>query len=267
MTRTHPSLLFVACALSIVLGACASARDGGQATKQPAPVAAEPADPRYDTDFVLVILKTGPRGGEYTPEQRKEIQAGHRANMMRLAGEGKLFVAGPFGDPRHDPNWRGIFVFDVRSVAEARALSETDPGASSGVFAMEPIPIRAAGWLRGVLGLETEMIARAKAEGRELTGQDQIRAYVILIAGDAANAEHALAPLVANGKVVMSARLGGEHAGGGLYVLDYEKVEDARRELALDAASSASCTFDAWWATPNLAALANQQAARGKGKG
>lgn len=45
----------------------------------------------------LCILKAGPKDAEIKGIERKEIFAGHFANIERLAGEGKLAVAGPFG--------------------------------------------------------------------------------------------------------------------------------------------------------------------------
>jgi uncharacterized protein YciI len=82
------------------------------------------ADERGMREYVLVILKTGPTRVE-DPEQRKAMFAGHFANIERLAKEGKLVFAGPFTD---DPDqWRGLFVFAVDTVDEARALTATDP--------------------------------------------------------------------------------------------------------------------------------------------
>lgn len=256
MILPRPIPVLLSCLSWIALGACAhvpEARGADSREHRAAPVGEAAL---FDTDFVLVLLKTGPRGDEYTPEQRKELQAGHRANMIRLAEERKMFVAGPFGQPRHDPDWRGIFVFDVRSVEEAQALADTDPAAAAGVFVMDPIPMRAAGWLRGVLDLESEMIERAKGEGRVLEGSEQVRGYALLTADDAELAERALAPLFAEGRVALAGRLGGEHAGEGLYVLDFERVEDAERALALEEVGLGSYALDAWWATPNLAKLA-----------
>src|SRR5690349_21562690 len=61
-------------------------------------------------NYVLVILKTGP--AVVAPgKERDEIFKGHFANIHRLAEEGKLVVAGPFGDQGGD--WRGMFVFNV----------------------------------------------------------------------------------------------------------------------------------------------------------
>ena len=84
--------------------------------------------------YVLVVLKTGP-----TPvpegEQRKAMFAGHFANMERLANEGKLAVAGPFG--KNEEGWRGLFVFAVDSIEEAKALTATDPAIISGEMIAE----------------------------------------------------------------------------------------------------------------------------------
>ena len=74
--------------------------------------------------YVLVVLKTGPKRVP-EGEQRKTMFAGHFANMERLSKEGKLALAGPFLD---DPaGWRGLFVFAVADVDEARRLVATDP--------------------------------------------------------------------------------------------------------------------------------------------
>ena len=51
--------------------------------------------------------------------------AGHFANMERLSAAGKLVLAGPFSK---DPDgWRGLFVFAVADIEEAKALTATDP--------------------------------------------------------------------------------------------------------------------------------------------
>jgi uncharacterized protein len=80
------------------------------------------------------------RGEKWTPEktaQTAEIQRGHMANIQRLAEMKKLVVAGPFGD---DGRLRGIFVFRVDSLEEARALTLTDPAVQAGRLAMELHP-------------------------------------------------------------------------------------------------------------------------------
>ena len=84
--------------------------------------------------YVLVILKTGP-----TPvpkgEKRDAMFAGHFANIARLAKEGKLILAGPFDE--NDEGWRGLFLFAVKTVEEARALTATDPVIVNGEMVAE----------------------------------------------------------------------------------------------------------------------------------
>jgi uncharacterized protein YciI len=80
------------------------------------------------------------RGAKWTPEktpQTEAIQKGHMDNIMRLAAMKKLVVAGPFGD---NGNYRGIFVFKVGSLEEAKQLAETDPAVQAGRLALEIHP-------------------------------------------------------------------------------------------------------------------------------
>ena len=92
------------------------------------------ADERGMRPYVLVILKTGPTR---VPDgaKRDAMFAGHFANLGRLAKEGKLVLAGPF---EKDPGgWRGLFVFAVEGIDEAKALTETDPVIANGEMVAE----------------------------------------------------------------------------------------------------------------------------------
>jgi len=80
------------------------------------------------------------RGEKWTAEktpQTEEIQKAHLANIGRLAEMKKLVVAGPFGD---NGNLRGIFVFRVGSLEEARTLTLTDPAVQAGRLALDLHP-------------------------------------------------------------------------------------------------------------------------------
>jgi uncharacterized protein YciI len=80
------------------------------------------------------------RGDKWTPEKTpatEEIQKGHMANIQRLAETKKLVVAGPFGD---NGKLRGIFVFKVASIDEARELAATDPAVQAGRLALQIHP-------------------------------------------------------------------------------------------------------------------------------
>lgn len=113
----------------------------------------KPANPNYDAamaakaggddsgmrSYVFCILKTGPKDAAITDKnQRDGIFAGHMANINRLAGEGKLALAGPFG--KNDRQYRGIFIFAVATVDEAQNLVSTDPAVKAGIFVAELTP-------------------------------------------------------------------------------------------------------------------------------
>jgi uncharacterized protein len=66
-----------------------------------------------------------------------KIQREHLANIDRLYNEGKIKVAGPFGD-RGD--WLGIFIFDCETKEEVEKLLTTDTAISSGRLAYDIRP-------------------------------------------------------------------------------------------------------------------------------
>jgi uncharacterized protein YciI len=97
----------------------------------------KPSTPIKLTTAYLALLT---RGAKWTPEKTpatEELQKAHIANIVRLADMKKLVVAGPFGD---NGQLRGIFVFKVASLEEARALTETDPSVKAGRLAIELHP-------------------------------------------------------------------------------------------------------------------------------
>ena len=67
----------------------------------------------------------------------QQIQKAHLENIDRLSKEGKIVVAGPFGD---DGNWRGIFIFDAANQEEVEQLLKSDMAISSGRLAYEIHP-------------------------------------------------------------------------------------------------------------------------------
>jgi uncharacterized protein len=93
------------------------------------------ADERGMRIYVMCILKTGPKDAETRGDERKEIFAGHFANIGRLAEEGKLVVAGPFG--KNDRSYRGLYIFNVATIEEAEKLVVLDPAVKAGVFVPE----------------------------------------------------------------------------------------------------------------------------------
>ncbi len=111
---------------------------------------AQSKNPLYDADlakkvgadeygmktYVMAFLKAGPNRLKDSTA-RNQLQMAHLKNIMRLADEGKLIVAGPFMD---DQPIRGIFIFNVSTVEEAKKLTETDPAIKAGTLIMELHP-------------------------------------------------------------------------------------------------------------------------------
>src|SRR5688572_21784627 len=74
--------------------------------------------------YILVILKTGANKID-TKETVDSLFRGHMANIGRLAAAGKLIVAGPL--KKNERSYRGIFIFNVKTIEEANVLLSTDP--------------------------------------------------------------------------------------------------------------------------------------------
>ncbi len=86
--------------------------------------------------YVMVFLKAGPTKIKDSIE-RANLQNAHLKNIMKLADEGKLVVAGPFMD---DQPIEGIFILNVATVAEAKTIADTDPAVKAGTLIMELHP-------------------------------------------------------------------------------------------------------------------------------
>lgn len=94
------------------------------------------ADEYGMTRYVVAFLRSGP-ARDLDSATAAELQRAHLDNIKRMAEEKSLLVAGPFLD---DGDLRGIYIFDVESVDEARALTETDPAIQRGWLEMELHP-------------------------------------------------------------------------------------------------------------------------------
>ena len=96
------------------------------------------ADERGMKTYVLCILKTGPKDAEIKGDARAKVFEGHFANIQRLAEEGKLAVAGPFG--KNDKTWRGLYIFNVSTLEDAEKLVALDPAVKAGMFVYDLTP-------------------------------------------------------------------------------------------------------------------------------
>lgn len=82
----------------------------------------------------------GPNDAAVQGEERKKAFAGHFANINRLADEGKLAVAGPFG--KNDKSYRGLSIFNEATVEEAEKLVVLDPAVAAGILVPELALVR-----------------------------------------------------------------------------------------------------------------------------
>lgn len=144
MTPTIRTLAFALASAAWLAPATTLAQTAATA---PAPATAPAVPPGYDAalaqrlgadergmrSYVLVVLKTGPNRVPDGPD-RDAMFRGHFANMKRLADEGKLALAGPFDGV---DGWRGLFVFAVRDIEEARQLTASDPVIAKGEMVAE----------------------------------------------------------------------------------------------------------------------------------
>lgn len=109
---------------------------------------AQTSNPKYDSllakklkaddygmkAYVLVILKTGSN----TTTDKKVTDScfkGHMANIEHMVETGKLCVAGPL--QKNEKSYRGIFILNVTSIAEAMELLKNDPAVTSNILEPE----------------------------------------------------------------------------------------------------------------------------------
>lgn len=134
MTPGIRSLVLIAATCAVPAFAEVPAPAEAPAAKFDAALAAQVGADEYGMrNYILVVLKTGPNKMP-AGKERDEMFKGHFANMNRLAAEGKLALAGPFDGV---DGWRGLFIFAVADVEEAKKLVATDPVVASGEMVPE----------------------------------------------------------------------------------------------------------------------------------
>ena len=109
-------------------------------------LAAQERKPQFEmTHYVVGFFHKGPN---WTAEQTVvwgRMQEGHLANFQKLGEAGKLIVAGPFSD---NGELRGMLIFKLESVDEARKLMDADPTLKAGRLTLDLHPWFAAAGLR-----------------------------------------------------------------------------------------------------------------------
>jgi uncharacterized protein YciI len=86
--------------------------------------------------YVMAFLKRGPNRSQDSVTAAN-LQKAHMENITRMAEEGTLVLAGPFLD---DGDIRGIYIFNVATIEEAKKLTESDPAIKAGRLVMELHP-------------------------------------------------------------------------------------------------------------------------------
>ena len=86
--------------------------------------------------YYLVFLKKGPKRDQDSATAA-EIQKGHMAHLTKMYNEGKMDLAGPI---MSEHPIRGICVYNVKTMEEAKQLAESDPAVISGRLIAEIIP-------------------------------------------------------------------------------------------------------------------------------
>lgn len=122
--------------------------------------AATGADEYGMKQYVIAYLKRGPKRDQDSATAA-ELQKKHLENIVRMADEGTLVVAGPFMD---DTDVRGIYIFNVATVEEAKALTETDPAIQAGRLEMELHPWYGSAALMFVNNLHHRLEKKSVAE-------------------------------------------------------------------------------------------------------
>ncbi len=90
-------------------------------------LAAPPAGAKFEFDhYQMVLLRSVAGAKQMSKEDHAELFEGHIGHFKKMAVEGKMAVAGPFGD-QDDKTLEGLCLYRVGSVSEARALAEQDP--------------------------------------------------------------------------------------------------------------------------------------------
>jgi uncharacterized protein len=166
------SLALPTIALAVLATACASTRSAPAPTTAASGASAKPSG--YDAElasrlgadeygmhkYVIAFLKEGTNRTQ-PPEESKQLMKAHLANIVRLADAGSLVVAGPFLD---EGPLRGIYIFKVATVEEARALTATDPAVQAGRLEMELHPWYGSAALQEVNNLHKRLQKKSVAD-------------------------------------------------------------------------------------------------------
>jgi uncharacterized protein YciI len=105
--------------------------------------------------YSFVLLRRGPRVGDYPDAELERLQAGHLGHLNEMRAAGHMLVAGPFDD-QTDETLRGLCVY-ATDLETTQALADRDPSVRAGVLIAEVM----TWWtLRGAVTFHPEVSSR-----------------------------------------------------------------------------------------------------------
>jgi uncharacterized protein YciI len=95
------------------------------------------AEPPTDFDtYEFVLLRRAADAPEIDDETATRLQAQHLGHLQEMREAGHLKAAGPLRE-QADESLRGIAIYRVGSLDEARRLAESDPAVQAGRFVID----------------------------------------------------------------------------------------------------------------------------------
>ncbi|RXQ89535.1 hypothetical protein EO244_14305 [Ancylomarina salipaludis] len=155
--KTLYSILFL-CIVGISLSACQETPHKREYNQELA--LKLKADQYGMSQYVMAFLKRGPNRNQDSITAA-QLQKAHLKNIMKMAEEGTLVLAGPFMD---DGDIRGIYIFNVESLEEARRLTESDPAVKAGRLIMELHPWYGSAAVKEVNAIHNQLTKKSIAE-------------------------------------------------------------------------------------------------------
>ena len=206
-------------------------------------------------EYRIVFIRTGPATDIPQDEQREAFQ-GHFTNMIRMAEEGDLLIAGPFMEPKSNPDHRGLWIFDTDSHERALELAATDPPGKLGIFVFESVPLMTDAALDECARLEKEYETDRLADP-DIPDEWVGRAYRIATV----RASRDSAPKHIEGVLIVGTLVGEDPSAttGGhdhhLVILDATDDTTARDILTKAGCNEDAWTLHGWYSTPTLTEL------------
>lgn len=90
--------------------------------------------------YYVGLIKSVPDKPELSKEEVNHIQQEHLNNIIRLAEQGSMALAGPFFIEDNSNTIRGLFFYKVKTKHEADTLAATDPAVKAGRLRVENFP-------------------------------------------------------------------------------------------------------------------------------